>query len=353
MIVTDFNPKHGLCSLSVESADDLWTLRRLIRKGDVVVTRSSRILKREDEFSRPDKGERVKVTIALSVEDVSLDSSIERIRLRGTIVEASDDTVGRAGSHSVTISPGHGITIRKQRWSALDTKLVNSTRAAAGRFIVVAVDRREAGVGSLSGSHLSVLTVIESGVGGKMSDEQSSKPFIAKVAAFVSQVSSDEDEVVIAGPGHTKNEVINQLVQQGGKRLKPHLLEGFDMTGSDGVRALVKFPDFQELAKGSVLVEMQRVINEAVKRISSGDPKVAYTLARVKPAAAAGAVESCVVSDDVFSVGVEEEELVQTLNEVEARRGSVYLADSSLELGKQVSAFGGVVALLRYGLRAY
>ena len=79
---------------------------------------------------------------------------------------------------------------------------------------------------------------------------------------------------------------------------------------------------------------------------------MAYTLARVKEAAEAGAVEACVVSDDIFSTGADEEELVHLLDEVEIRRGAVHLADSSLELGKQVSAFGGVVALLRYGLRA-
>ena len=352
MIVVAFDPKHGQCSLTVESADDLWTLRRLIRKGDVVVTRTSRIMKREDEFARPDKGERVKLTIALAVEEVHLDSSIERLKLRGTIVEASDESVGKAGSHSVTVSPGHSITIRKKRWSALDSKLVNS-RSSSGRFVLVAVDRREAGIGFLSGSHLSVLTTIESGVGGKMSEEQSSRPFIAKVSALVAQVSNEQDEVVVAGPGHTKNIVMNQLASGAGGRLHLHLLEGFDMTGSDGVRALVKSPAFQELAEGSTLVAMHEVITEAVKRISSGDPKVAYTLARVKEAAAAGAVEACAVSDDVFSARVDEEELVDTLNDIEAKRGVVYLADSSLELGKQVSAFGGVVALLRYGLRAY
>jgi len=95
MIVTAFDPKHGECSLKIESADDLWTLRRLIRKGDVVVARSSRVVKREDEFSRPDRGERVKVTLALSVEEVHLDSSIERVRLRGTILESTDEDVKR------------------------------------------------------------------------------------------------------------------------------------------------------------------------------------------------------------------------------------------------------------------
>ena len=114
----------------------------------------------------------------------------------------------------------------------------------------------------------------------------------------------------------------------------------------------MKFPAFQEVARGSTLVEMQRILAEAVKRISLSDPKVAYTLERVKTAAAAGAVEACVVSDDVFSTGIDEDELVRVLNEIEERRGTVFLADSSLELGKQVSAFGGVVALLRYGLKA-
>ena len=69
-------------------------------------------------------------------------------------------------------------------------------------------------------------------------------------------------------------------------------------------------------------------------------------------AANAGAVESCAVSDDVFSIGVDEEQLVNVLNTIEAKGGSVFLADSSMEFGKQVSSFGGIVALLRYAVRA-
>ena len=81
MIVSSFIPKQGICSLLVESPDDLWILRRLISPGDTVVTKSSRVSKREDEYSRPDRGERVKVTIALVVESVSLDSGVGRLRV--------------------------------------------------------------------------------------------------------------------------------------------------------------------------------------------------------------------------------------------------------------------------------
>ena len=351
MIVNEFNPKQGHCSLTIEAAEDLWTLRRLISKGDIVVTRSSRVVKKEDEYSRPDKGERVKVTVALQVDVVHLDSSIERIRIRGTIVEASDESVTKAGSHSITLSPGHSLTLRKREWTPLDFRLLRPPRKHSAHFVLVAADRREAGIGTLSGSHLAFVTGIESGLGGKMGDEQSPKPYIAKVSEGISQLAREGDQIVIAGPGNFKNGIANQIRE----RLKSHtvtVIEGLDLTGSDGVRAMIKVPSFEALAKDSLLVEMQKLVAEAVRRISMGDPKVAYALPRVREVAMTGAVESCAVSDNVFSSNVDEEVLVEVMNTIEERGGLVYLADSSMEFGKQVSSFGGIVALLRYAVRA-
>jgi protein pelota len=352
LIVTDFSPRHGHCSFTIESAEDLWTLRRLIDKGDVVVTRSSRVVRNEEEYSRPDKGERVKVTVALSVDEVHLDSSIERIRIRGTIVEASDESVTKAGSHSVTLSPGHPLTLRKKEWSPLDIHLVRPSKGTTSRFILVAADRREAGIGTLSGSHLSLIADIESGLGGKMGEEQSPRPYISKVAEVVSQTLREGDRVVVAGPGNFKNAISNQIKE----RLKSQqvvVLEGHDLTGADGVRALIKAQTFQSLAKDSIMVEMQQLVAEVVKRVSAADRRVAYSLPRVAEAASAGAVEACAVSDDVFASGADESELVNVLNAIEEKGGRVYLADSSMEFGRQVSSFGGMVATLRYAVRTW
>lgn len=350
MIVTAFNPKHGYCSLTIESPEDLWTLRRLIAKGDTIVTRSSRVVKQEEEYSRPDKGERVKVTIALAVDEVHLDSSIERVRVRGTIIEASDESVTKAGSHSVTLSPGHSLTIRKKSWSSVDIRLVRPAGRDSQRFVLVAADRRETGIGTLSGSHLAVAATVESGLGGKQGEELSSGPYVAKVASIIAQVAHEGDKIVIAGPGNFKNSIANQVRERVANSVTN--LEGLDLTGGDGVRAMIKARPFQDFAKDSKLVEIQKLVEEAVKRISMGDPKVVYSLPRVRSAAVAGAVESCVASDNVFNSGVNEGELVDVLNTVEGKGGSVFLADASLEFGKQVSGFGGIVALLRYAFRA-
>jgi protein pelota len=352
LIVSSFIPKQGTCSLIVESADDLWTLRRLIRPGDTVVSKSSRVSKREDEYSRPDRGERVKITIALVVESISLDSSVGRLRVRGRISESTDDSISTAGSHSISVSPGYGLTLRKRKWSPLDTTILNSAKASR-RFLVVAIDRRETGIGILTGSHLSILATVDSGASGKGGQEADPEPYLKKVVGMLRNSWSEGDIIVIAGPGHTKLALANRVASDGEMGRNSTVLEGFDLSGSDGVRSLIKFEGFRNVAKDSVLVEVQTVVEEAITRIARGDGKVAYTLTRVRQAAEAGAVEACVASDDVFSQNVDEQKVVDTLNLIEQKGGRVYLSDSSLETGMQVSSFGGMIATLRYSLRPY
>jgi protein pelota len=350
LIIAGFSPKHGRCSLIVESADDLWVLRRLIGRGDIVTSRSSRILKKEDEFSRPDKGERVKVTIALEVQEINLDSTVGRLRIRGTIRESSDETIKKSGSHSLSITPGHAITLSKGKWMSADTKLVNSTREFGRRFLLVTIDRTEAGFGVLSGSHLSTVLTMASGISGKQSEEQNPQIFLGKVSDLIGDAHRDGDVIVVAGPGHTKLALANVLKSRVDLSADVKVIEGFDLTGSDGVRSLLKFDGFQSIARESRLVEMQRLVGEAIRRISALDQRIAYSLPRVKEAALRGAVEACVVSDNVFGLNVSEQEVVDTLKQIEQTGGSVYLVDSSLEAGKQVSAFGGMIATLRYAV---
>jgi protein pelota len=350
LIVSEFAPRKGICRLTVESADDLWILRRLLAPGDTVVTRSSRVSKREGDYARPDKGERIKVTIALEIEAISLDSSVARLRIRGKIVEASDESVTKAGSHSLLVSPGQELTIKKEDWDASDTRVLNSSAVSERRFLLLAMDRREAGVGLLTGSHLTVVSTVESGASGKggMGKEVDMQPYFRKVADLLKATWREGDVIFLAGPGNTKLTMENVLKKDPDLRKGEVLVEGFDLSGSDGVRGLVKYDGFRKVASDSILVEVQETVEEAIRRVSRGERRIAYTLPRVSKAAQAGAVDRCVVSDDVFANNVDENALVETLNLVEAKGGKVFLCDSSLETGKQVSALGGLVALLRY-----
>ena len=71
-----------------EDSDDLFNLRRIISKGDRIVGDTSRVVKQDKEYARPDRGDRVKVRIALTVEKISLDDVLDRLRISGIITES-------------------------------------------------------------------------------------------------------------------------------------------------------------------------------------------------------------------------------------------------------------------------
>ena len=75
-------------SLMPEDSDDLLTIRRILKNDDKIIGETTRVIKQEKEYSRPDKGERVKVRLAIKVEKISLDNVLDRIRVGGTILES-------------------------------------------------------------------------------------------------------------------------------------------------------------------------------------------------------------------------------------------------------------------------
>ena len=46
-------------SLMPEDSDDLLTIRRILKNDDKIIGETTRVIKQEKEYSRPDKGERV------------------------------------------------------------------------------------------------------------------------------------------------------------------------------------------------------------------------------------------------------------------------------------------------------
>ncbi len=51
----------NLISVIPEDSEDLLNLRRIIKENDKVIGDTTRVLKQDKEYSRPDKGERIKI----------------------------------------------------------------------------------------------------------------------------------------------------------------------------------------------------------------------------------------------------------------------------------------------------
>lgn len=355
MIIHRLEERHDLVTVTPETPDDLWTLRRIVNKGDLVASETSRVLKETAEYARPDK-ERIKVKITIETEQIKLDSTLSRLRISGRIVDVSNDVLSKNVFHSLSIAEGHRLSIRKPAgFTELQMRLLEGSKALGDSYAIVTLDMREAGIGVVKGTHLQILPTIESGVSGKMYQERGKKSskYFENVANALSVVSSPGIGVYVLGPGNTKNLFGNFLGQNRKEFGIVKIIEGSDVAGEDGVYLAMRNKNLQDALGETRLAKASKIIQEVMRRISLGDSRVAVAFNDNLAAAKAGAAEFLLVSDQVFSkTSIEEDSLVELLNRVEEFRGETFLLDSSTDLGSQVGSLGGLVGLLRFPVKA-
>ena len=189
-------------SISVipEDSDDLLNLRRIIRGGDKVIGDTTRVIKQDKEYARPDRGERIKVRIAITVEKISLDDVLDRLRIGGTITESSNEAVSHGSHHSFILKINDGITVWKKRWLPIEKSLVKSTNRQTG-FILIAIDTGDCGIARLKGTHLEFLPNIYSGSGGKRYKTNFNiEKFFEQIQMALLSIIKESDSIVIFGP---------------------------------------------------------------------------------------------------------------------------------------------------------
>lgn len=350
MIIHRLVPKSGLIVFTPENPEDLWMLRRVIIPGDMISGETSRAIKGTGDFVRPDKGERIKISITIKVERIGLDAGLERLRILGDIVSSSNELVSKGVSHSITVTPMKRIGLKKDHLSSMEISLFKRSQNEDVGFILVAMDRREAGLGLINGVHLHKFQSIQSGFSGKFYKQtiKPIEPYFREIEKTIQLIYRKEMRIYISGPGHTKNEFVNFLSKNNILSPAIKIIEGIDTTGDDGVYLALHSKDLIKNIAETKLGKAAALLEEVVKRISMDNNRFTLGFSDAVKASEAGAIESILISDKIFELGIKEDDIVMLLNKVELQRGKTFLIDSSTDLGVQVSKLSGIVSLLRY-----
>ncbi|MDH3395774.1 MAG: mRNA surveillance protein Pelota [Nitrosopumilus sp.] len=334
-------------SISVipEDSDDLLNLRRIIKKDDKVIGDTTRVLKQDKDYSRPDKGERIKVRIALTVEKILLDDVLDRLRVGGTIYESSNESVSHGSHHSFILKINDAITISKRKWSPIERKLLESNNNQEA-FVLVAIDTSDCGIARLRGTHLEFMPNIYSGSGGKRYKTNFNiEKFFDQVQQAVFSISKKEDCIVIFGPGETKKRFANFIEKS--QKYKIQIVEGIDSGGEDGIYTFTKSQAMQEIMSDSKLAKVSSIIDEVMFLANKKSHKFTMGFDETFNANQMGAVESLVFSDKAIQNN-DEQKIMDFLNDAESKGVSIYSVDASTDIGLRVSNLGGIVSLLRY-----
>ena len=337
-------------SISVipEDSDDLLNLRRIIKENDRVIGDTTRVLKQDRDYARPDKGERIKVRIALTVEKISLDDVLDKLRVGGTISESSNESVPHGSHHSFILKINDGITISKKKWLPFEKKLLESSNNQIG-FVLVAIDTADCGIARLRGTHLEFMPNMYSGSGGKRYKTNFNiEKFFDQVQQAILTILKKEDIVIIFGPGETKKRFSNHI--QKSQKFNVKVVEGIDSGGEDGIYIFTKSQSMKEIMSDSNLSKAASIIDEVMILANKKNREFTMGFDETYNANQMGAVESLVFSDKAIQDG--EQRMIDFLNDVEEKGVKIYSVDSSTDIGLRVTGLGGIVSLLRYTIEA-
>jgi protein pelota len=345
MIVKQSTASANAYFVIPEDSDDLFTLRRLVAD-------TSRVIKQDKEYGRPDKGERVKVRVSIRVDRVELDSTVDRLRISGNIETSDNEMVTRGTHHSLSVQAGDMITIDKDRkWQDVELRMLKKSGDGTS-FILVAIDTQEAAVAKVSGTHAKIIPNIYSGQSGKRyaTKNVSMDAFFGDAAKTVASVLGEGDRIIIFGPGETRRRFYNALDKHGLPKERAQVVDGVDVAGEDGVFVFLRSQQARDAMGESKMAAVSSMLDQVMGMVRRGENRFAMGLKDISDAAAAKAVEAVIFSDSVFKTA-EEGAVVKLLNAVEGHGARTYAVDSSTDMGLRVSSLGGMVALLRYALR--
>ncbi len=334
-------------SVIAEDSDDLLNLRRIIKENDKVIGDTTRVLKQDKDYARPDKGERIRIRISLIVEKISLDDVLDRLRVGGTISESSNESVPHGSHHSFILKINDGITISKKRWSPIEKNLLESNNNQVG-FVLIAIDTGDCGIARLRGTHLEFMPNIYSGSGGKRYKTNFNiEKFFEQVQQAVSTVLKEGDLIIIFGPGETKKRFSNFIQKsQNFQKFNIQIVDGIDSGGEDGIYIFTKSQTMKEIMSDSNLAKASSIIDEVMVLANKKSRKFTMGFDETFTANQMGAVESLVFSDK--AIQDDEQKMIDFLNDVESKGVKIYSVDSSTDIGLRVTGLGGIVSLLRY-----
>ncbi len=324
LLKTDRN--DGYARIEVENTDDLWHLKDLIAKGDIVsaVTQRTKLEGRE------------KKTLKLTLEAEKVEYQEDRLRVTGEITRADEDV--EHGYHTFNLEPGTEFEIWKDFSDEEWTRLNEAESKRSYQVLFCLVEKGKADLYLVEESGISDLSGLETNIPGKLYDDQETgEEFHKELVSVLKRSAEEVDDLILAGPGFEKEKVYNLLPDE----LKSKTFtQDTSVTGETGLQEAIKRGALKKVVESSRIGDETEAVEEFLEDLEQGG-KASYG-EPVKELAEQGTVKKLLVTQEKFR---ENPDMVE---KVEQTGGEVQVIHTDHEAGQRLENFGGIAAILRY-----
>ena len=343
-----------LWRLRVETEDDLWTIARLARKGMELAMLGERRDQTTggEEGGRAKAAERKKMWIRLSIESTEYQSYSEMLRVHGIISHAQID-IGSYHTHNVMVTDEIELTCNTPFLST-DSALLKQAIDASNQVQVAlaVVENDEVILFYVTARGLKESSTWTMRGGGKRVDVKSSSGvaanFRAKVINEITESIGEQTPLILCGPGHARDILLNELKSAGQTRFMTSI--STSMSGRSGANEFLREGLAGSLLEQYAITKEIELLEEAWTRLSTKGA-VAYGQQELLQALEEGAIETALITADLLR---DENEKIGDMSwlkwaeGLEAIGAELVQCSTDHDSGQQLLGMGGAIALLRY-----
>ena len=353
--------KHGFVELIPENVGDLYAIYRILKAGNDVRASTSRRIRRKDDDSRPDSGERVKMTLGIEVEEFAFHGFGDNLRIKGKVIYGPEDLISLGTYHTISLSLMEKIQITKTEWTAMERKVLDEVEKSSmlAQIVIITVEDNTACIALVTQFSVKIISEFSASVTRKFSDVKQHTSEMGLFFNEVLQLLQDTNEqyapqtIILAGPGFTPENFLAYLKNRDPKIASKTSFVHSSTGGRVGLKEVLSQKLPEKIAKEQRVAYEIRLLEEVFKRIGQETGDVTYGFENVKNALAVGAVETLLISDDQLGIeDLEKRNQIDNLVEINSEmRGKTVLMSVYHDSGEQLSKLGGIAALLRFVVR--
>ena len=297
------------------------------------------------------------VFLGVNVENVSWDKFLGRLRVHGTVCEATEN-VPAGTHHTLNITLNTPLTVVKKGWAKHHLDRLNKASATSEKpVIIVSID--DEGYAIATTAQYGIEEKIEERIKlpGKHEAEKRSaalNDYFRKLVSSLRQVwTPARNPIAVIGVGYVKNDFAKFLENEAGDIFQSVVdVKSVNNGGVAGIYEAFRSGVLLKTMSQMRTAEEAQVVEEFLRRLGKGEANVAYGFDEVKKAANMGAVEKLILADSALrdSSDGRRMRLEELMREVEEKKGTVMVVSTENEAGKKLTALNGLAALLRFAL---
>jgi protein pelota len=333
------NTKNKIVKVLIDNDEDLWAIYRILKKGDIVRAHTYRKEDSSSDKLRPDKVERIKVFLGISVDSFEF-NEYTYLRVKGIIREGID--VGKY--HTLSIEVGDTIEIEKNKWDFAINKILSYAEEEKNqeKVLFVSLDSTEAVIAIVNGFKVSEIGEVDNANSTK---EDNNKLFDDSFFKKIYEIIKRHEVKVIAliGPGFFKEVFYNWLKETDYETSKKCHIFRSSMSGISGIYEVIRNGNIASIINEMHFYKEEEYIDALMKEIAK-EGLYSYGFQDIDKALDMNAVSVLLVVEDV----IHDEKVEKIIDKAEKQGADLFIFRNNTESGKKLKSLGSIAALLRF-----